>query len=117
MGHLEARGLWKLFVVAAMRWPARRISHSHLFVVPLGDFRIHIGYLAAASLAATGPAVVICRSHAWPWPEEHADVADVRCRGLPVHRVGHLVQNVMRIMEMPSGTAIGVAPGQKSSSQ
>ena len=76
-------------------------------VVPRGDFRIHIGYLAAASLAATGPAVVICRSHAWPWPEENADVADVCCRGLPVHRVGHLVQNVMRIIEMPSGIAIG----------
>ena len=75
-------------------------------VGPHGDFRIHIGYLAAASLAATGPAVVICRSHAWPWPEENADVADVCCRGLPVHRVGHLVQNVMRIMEMPSGIAI-----------
>ena len=33
MEHMEARGLWKLFVVAAMRWPARRISHSHLFVL------------------------------------------------------------------------------------
>ena len=33
MGHMEARGLWKLFVVAAMRWPARRISHPHLFVL------------------------------------------------------------------------------------
>ena len=33
MGHMEARGLWKLFVAAAMRWPARRISHSHLFVL------------------------------------------------------------------------------------
>ena len=63
------------------------------------------------------PTSIRCRSHALPQPEENADAAAIRCRSPVVQRVGHLEQNAIRNMEMPSGTAIGVAPGQKSLSQ
>ena len=46
-------------------------------VGPHGDFRIHIGYLAAASSTATGP---WRRRYAFLQPEENAHVAAVRCR-------------------------------------
>ena len=54
------------------------------------------------------------RSYALPQPEENAHAAAVRCRGPLVQPVGHLEQNAMRNMEMLSGSASGVTPGQKS---
>ena len=41
-----------------------------------------------------------CRSHALSQPEENAVVAAIRCRSPELQRVGHLEQNVVRIIDI-----------------